>query len=348
MFTDEQIELRDTLSKLFQNEVTEDYLKERIEQDISSDEKLRTKIASLGIFAGFATEDLDGFGLGTVELSLIAFEAGKVLLPENLIFNLLAGPYLCSRLFEKSLKKSATDSIVSGDDLVSIALFPSGPVKINNGKVSGEFRFVYGADTSRYFLCIGSQDKQNALILVDAKDKRIKIDSEDVLDPTLKAWKVVLSDTPIVASGKDETFFYKVMLLKASEAAGVLQRVSSLTAEYVKERKQFGVPVGTFQAVKHKVTDIYLKAQALSALTRYAAWAAESNPSQLPLAALSAILFAVEKAPEAIEDAIQAHGGIGFTWEYVLHWYLRRARSISALFGSGLKLSKEILRHSLS
>ncbi|MBN8550873.1 MAG: acyl-CoA dehydrogenase, partial [Deltaproteobacteria bacterium] len=121
----------------------------------------------------------------------------------------------------------------------------------------------------------------------------------------------------------------------AEELGGMCARVVDLTLEYVKTRKQFGVAIGSFQAVQHKLSDMHLQSEALRSLAAFATWAAQESKEQSELSSRAALAFACEHAPQIIETAIQMHGGIGFTWEYELHLYLRRAKMLELLFGSG-------------
>jgi alkylation response protein AidB-like acyl-CoA dehydrogenase len=109
-------------------------------------------------------------------------------------------------------------------------------------------------------------------------------------------------------------------------------RVVEMTADYLKTREQFGVPVGAFQAVQQRIADAYAASESLGALCRFAAWSVVSSPEQRPLTARAAIAHAAEVGPTVCEAAIQVHGGIGFTWEYDLHLFLRRAKAIQAAF----------------
>ena len=105
-----------------------------------------------------------------------------------------------------------------------------------------------------------------------------------------------------------------------------------MTSEYVQTRKQFNRAVGSFQAVQHKVSDMYLKSEALRAITHFATWTADNDASQLSLASMAALNCACSYAPLVVENALQVHGGIGFTWEYDLHLYLRRIRTLQSIW----------------
>jgi alkylation response protein AidB-like acyl-CoA dehydrogenase len=125
-------------------------------------------------------------------------------------------------------------------------------------------------------------------------------------------------------------------LLKAGEALGAAAHAVQMTRNYVLERKQFGVQIATFQALQHKLADMYRYVEQMQSLYRFAGWAASYSADQEPLVSLAAIKFIYNHAVEVIEGAVQLHGGIGFTWEYDLHLLLRRAKMNEAL----IRLSK--------
>jgi alkylation response protein AidB-like acyl-CoA dehydrogenase len=128
----------------------------------------------------------------------------------------------------------------------------------------------------------------------------------------------------------------------ALEAAGVATRVLELSTEYTKERQQFGKPIGSYQAVSHQVSDMYMEAELSRSLAYWAAWCVDTEDEQAANAAAAAKGFAAEAAVHACERAIQVHGGIGFTWEHILHRYYRRAQWLNAFEGAATYRRKEI------
>ncbi len=123
-------------------------------------------------------------------------------------------------------------------------------------------------------------------------------------------------------------------VLVSAELVGVCRRVLDMTVEYVKDRKQFGRPVGSFQAVQHRCAQMLLSTEGARATTYFAAWAADSDRERLPEAASLAKSAASKAGVEVTASAIQAHGGIGFTWEADVHWFFKRAELDAAFLGS--------------
>jgi alkylation response protein AidB-like acyl-CoA dehydrogenase len=119
----------------------------------------------------------------------------------------------------------------------------------------------------------------------------------------------------------------------AAEVVGVCQRALGMSVDYVKERRQFGVPVGSFQAVAHRCAQMLLHTESARSTAYFAAWAADADPDGLHEAAALAGAAAATAGREVTSGAIQAHGGIGFTWEADVHWLFKRAELDRALLG---------------
>jgi alkylation response protein AidB-like acyl-CoA dehydrogenase len=127
----------------------------------------------------------------------------------------------------------------------------------------------------------------------------------------------------------------RVRVVVAAEVLGVCQRALEMTLEYVKDRKQFGVAVGSFQSVSHRCAQMLLQTESARSATYFGAWAADADPERLPEAAAMAAAAAADAGREVTASAIQAHGGIGFTWEADVHWLYKRAQLDAALLGGG-------------
>jgi alkylation response protein AidB-like acyl-CoA dehydrogenase len=126
----------------------------------------------------------------------------------------------------------------------------------------------------------------------------------------------------------------RISVAIASELAGLSQRVMEMSVEYARDRKQFERPIGAYQAVSHRCADMLRETESARSTVLWAAWAAEAEPETLPLAAAMAKALASDCGWNVAASALQVHGGIGFTWEHDLHFFLKRAKVDGALFGS--------------
>ena len=168
--------------------------------------------------------------------------------------------------------------------------------------------------------------------VLDAADA--EVEEVPAIDPTRAAARVSAppgAGEPLageLAGGLD-----RALVAIASELVGVSERALEMTVAYVKERRQFGVPVGAYQAVSHRCAQMLLETEQARSLSVYAAWTADADPARLAEAAAMAKAAASDAGREVTASAIQAHGGIGFTWEADVHWLYKRAQLDAALLG---------------
>ena len=149
----------------------------------------------------------------------------------------------------------------------------------------------------------------------------------NALDPTRPLFRVS-------ADGGDAPVDDRHLVLLAAENVGIAQRAMDMAVDYAKERKQFGRPIGTNQAVSHRCAQMLLEVEGARALVFNAAWAIEHDPDAAPLAAAMAKAWASDAGPRVVASSIQVHGGIGFTWEHDLHFFLKRAEANARTLGN--------------
>jgi alkylation response protein AidB-like acyl-CoA dehydrogenase len=151
------------------------------------------------------------------------------------------------------------------------------------------------------------------------------VEAVDAIDATRRHGRVS-ADGGEALEGDADAALDRALVAISAELVGVSQRALDMTLEYVKERKQFGVPVGSFQAVQHRAAKMLLDAEGGRSATYFAAWTADAEPERLPVAAAMAKAWTSDGAVDATAGAIQLHGGIGFTWEADVHWWFKRAQ----------------------
>ena len=134
-------------------------------------------------------------------------------------------------------------------------------------------------------------------------------------------------------AGDFHAVFHRLCVALAAESTGIAQRTMEMSVEYAKDRKQFDRPIGSYQAVSHRCAQMLLETENARSATLYAAWTADAEPESLPLAASMAKAYSSDAGMRVADAAIQVHGGIGFTWEHDLHFFLKRATGNAAIFG---------------
>jgi alkylation response protein AidB-like acyl-CoA dehydrogenase len=330
--SDEQTEFRDLLSRFFQENVTPEYRRARLSSQRESDPALKQELESLGIFQGFMeTPPL----FSVQELGILAHEVGYFLVPDALIEQILATAIIPRLLPEP--ERAALSSLAPSTARGTIA-YPQCCDLVLNGDsktVSGSITWLLGGHDSQWVLAFTRGDKNvQRLVAFSLTATGVVAKRSPALDLTTTLTAVELKDAPVIVLSEEISSTAEDLIesLKAREVAGICRRVVEMSVEYAKTRQQFGVAIGAFQAVQHKLADCYARTEALDSLSSFAVWSAKNSPSQLHLTSRAAIFKASEFGPLVCETCIQVHGGIGFTWEYDLHLYLRRAKTIEAAF----------------
>jgi alkylation response protein AidB-like acyl-CoA dehydrogenase len=194
-----------------------------------------------------------------------------------------------------------------------------------------------------------------SLFLVDPKSAGVTLSPMVGIDLTnrwseMRLDKVAVSADAILGQpGSTEALLDSLLgraaVMASAEMLGAARRCLDMSVEYVKVREQFGQPVGSFQAIRHRCAEMLLEAENAHAAVYYAAWALTAGAEDAAVAASICKAYVSEAARKVCGDAIQVHGGIGFTWEYDLHLYMKRAKALEPLFGDAQFHRELIVRH---
>jgi alkylation response protein AidB-like acyl-CoA dehydrogenase len=284
---------------------------------LDADAPVRPGRAEL-VKSGFATitipERAGGGGGSVLDLAVVAEQAGRV----------LAGPSLVSFARAAVLLDGDTRlADLAGGDL-SVAVVDSGPVLD-----------AAGADT---FLAL----RDGALVCGPGA-----VTARDPIDPTRGLGDVALGETTVLVADAAELWQRGERVgrtILAAEGLGAASRVLELGVEYAIGRRAFGRAIGSYQAVKHMLVDVYVEVEQLRSLVWWASWAADHAPDELPLASAAAKAAAATTLEHAAETVIQVHGGIGFTWEHDAHLYWRRSKVDRFLLGDDIAAYDEVAR----
>ena len=329
--TDEQREFRDLVQRFLQEKVTAEYRRARVKLGAGVDPTVQKELQELGLFEGFEGESAP---FSFQELGIVADLCGYFLTPSPLSERILSAGMVPRIIGSGDLAK--IQSIAARGNIGTIANPTCCQVTLSTDEslVSGVISWAIGVEGSSWLLgFIGANDSARAFVcsLESANSTSTTLPS---LDLTTQLHRIELRDAPAVVLSSESSLKIQDLLeaVKACEVAGICRRVIEMSVEYSKTRQQFGVAIGSFQAIQQKLADCYAKSESLASLSRFAMWSAANSPEQGRLTARAAIISAVENGPAICEAALQAHGGIGFTWEYDLHLYLRRAKAIQSAF----------------
>ena len=349
--SDEQAMLREATRDLLHDR----FPVERVRAELDSDGQGGNSAAvwRLGAELGWAglalPEEHGGSGQGIVELAVVAEELGRALARGPVLPTAVVGAAV-ARGGSPELRAEVLPAICAGSLRATWAFAEPGRPWTPAGLTStarrdGDAFVLDGVKTAvqdaglvDLVLVTALLDGEPAQFLVDAADLAVR--RQAVLDLTRTFATVTLDGVRVPAGRRlaaDPTDVQRLLddatVLACAEALGGLERMLEMTVAYVAVRHQFGRPIGSFQAVKHGAADMALAVHAARAAVYYAAMAADAGAPDAATAACVAASHISAVLPEVAGEALQLHGGIGFTWEHDLHLYLRRAKVDQVLFG---------------
>jgi alkylation response protein AidB-like acyl-CoA dehydrogenase len=332
--------LKESARKFFAGECPIAEVRRLMDTDTAFDASLWAKLAEQGYTGIIFPEEFGGVGLGIVELILLMEEAGRTLLPGPFFSTVaLAGSVLLA-VATTDQKKRYLAPICRGEARCTVALLEAAAswdlvdvqMTAVNGKLKGEKLFVPDAAVADWLIVVA----RNGVFLVDSKASGVRVVPMLGIDPTRKLYSVQFDNTPAEKLGETLGLSRALNVATtalAAEMAGGMQRTLDITVEYAKTRKQFGKPIGIFQAVQHQCADMYLETESSRSAVYYAAWALEENAPDAAVAVSIAKIYSSDASRTVGNRGIQVHGGMGFTWENDLHLYYRRAKASETALG---------------
>jgi len=340
--------LKNNARKFFAAECPASEVRRIMETDTAHDEKLWGEMAGQGFLGVVIPEDAGGLALGNVELAALAEEMGRALVPGAFISTLLAGAIIDAAGSKKHLAE-----IASGKAKGTLALLEStanwDPDAVKMPALTGEKWFVPDAAAADFLVVVARDAGELALYLVD--DATVKIEPMPAVDLTRRLYKVVFdrAEGELLARGEaarkalDHGLDVATVALCA-EMTGGMQRTLDIAVEYAKTRKQFGKPIGQYQAVQHQCADMLVWTESSRSAAFYAAWMLDSGAPDASTAVSVAKVYASDACREVGNRGVQVQGGMGFTWENDTHLYYRRAKSSEIAFGDATFHRERIAR----
>jgi alkylation response protein AidB-like acyl-CoA dehydrogenase len=290
------------------------------------------RLAEMGYLGLVLPARVGGQELGAIELAIVLEEIGRTCMP---------GPYLDAVLAATTLaavgkQDALLQDIAAGKKLVTLARddapfrgTTAPPARFEGGRVRGTKYFVpFAAHADA--LVVTTPD---VLCLVSTPFDAVDMPT---IDPAQRFGEVRCDHTAVALG--PATVLERVDRLAAVGASamllGIMSRVLEMTLEYVQTRQAFRRPIGSFQALQHRLADMLLKTESTRSAVYRAAWCFDTNDPDAPLAGAAAKAYAGDAARLVCGDSIQMHGGIGFTWELDLHFYFKRAKTLEQFYGS--------------
>ena len=314
-FTDDQQAIKSTANEMLAARFKPERVRELAEAN-EYDDGAWKEMAELGWSGIFIDEEHGGQGLGIVELVILMEELGYVLAPVPFLSNAAAGMALQFAGTDEQ-KERWLPGIASGEARGTVGVLRD-----------GEARLVPDADSAEVIVLI-SPGGETMVVEASAAE----IEPLETMDRT-RRFARVRADGGEPLGGDHLAAADRIVTALSAETVGVAQKAMEMAVEYARDRKQFGRPIGSYQAVSHRCAQMLLEVEGSRSGAYYAAWCADSEPDSLPAAASGAKAYSSDAGWRVCGSSLQVHGGIGFTWEHDLHFFLKRARTNAILYGS--------------
>ena len=313
-FSDDQQAIKRTAKDLLGARFTPDRLRELAESG-TYDDVVWKELCELGWPGIFVADERGGQGLGIVELVILMEELGYALAPLPFLSGAAAGLALQAAGSDEQQDRWLA-GIASGEVRATVGLAANGEARLVPDAEGAEVIVLLDREGGRLVEAAEAQVDPLATIDATRRFARVRADGGDPLP----------GDTSAALDG--------IVTALAAELTGISQRAMEMAVEYARDRKQFGRAIGSYQAVAHRCAQMLLETEGARSASYYAAWTADAEPESFPAAASMAKAYASDAAWRVTASSLQVHGGIGFTWEHDLHFFLKRAKAGGLLYGS--------------
>ena len=352
-FTDEQEQLRDFVRSFLEEKSPESAVREQMDTEQGFDPDVWAQMSEqMGLPALTIPEEYGGQGFTRIEQVVVLEEMGR---------SLLCAPYFSSAVMaantlmlsgDESAKQAHLPPIASGETRATVAFTEQNgrwdepgitmAATAENGawRLDGVKMYVLDGHTADLLIVAARTSGGVSLFTVDPGAAGLTRTALSTMDQTRKQAKLTFDGVEATLIGEQgqgwpvlDTVLDLASVALAAEQVGGAQRCLDMSVEYAKVRVQFGRPIGSFQAIKHKCADMLLEVESAKSAAYYAGWCAAEMNDELPQVASLAKSYCSEAYFHAAAENIQIHGGIGFTWEHPAHLYFKRAKSSELLFG---------------
>ncbi len=352
-FTEEQEELRKTVRQFLDAKSPEAAVREQMETEAGFDAAVWSQMGEqMGLQGLIVPEEFGGSGYSYVELGIVLEEMGRALLCAPFFSTVVLAANTLIHSGDDAAKKAHLPGIAAGETIATLAFTePSGKWDEagitmqasgsgTDWTLTGTKMFVLDGHTANLIIVAARTPGGVSLFTVAGDAAGLTRTPLSTMDQTRKQAKLEFAGTPATLLGAEgqgwdvlNTVLDLAAVGLAAEQVGGAQKVLEMAVEYAKVRVQFGRPIGSFQAIKHKCADMLLEVESAKSAAYYGMWCAAEMNDELPSVASLAKAYCSEAYFHATAENIQIHGGIGFTWEHPAHLYFKRAKSSELLFG---------------
>ncbi|MBA9004764.1 acyl-CoA dehydrogenase family protein [Thermomonospora cellulosilytica] len=345
--TEEQRELRAVLRRFFADRSPSGEVRRLMATAEGHDPAVWRQMADqLGLQGLAVPEEYGGAGCGLRELVVVLEEMGRALVCAPFLASAVLAAHAVLASGDEEARRDLLPGLADGTVIGTLAHTADGDaggtaMTAEADRLTGTVSFVLDGHVAGLILVVARTPRGPSLFAVDGDAPGLTRTLLSTLDQTRRLARLECAGTParpVGPAGAGARILARTLdvaaVALAAEQLGGAQRVLEMSVEYAKVRHQFGRPIGSFQAVKHKCADMLVEVESARSAVLYAATVADEDPAELPMAAALAQAYASEAFFHAAGENIQIHGGIGFTWEHDAHLYFKRAKSSQLLFGS--------------
>jgi acyl-CoA dehydrogenase len=357
-FSDDQKMLQKTARDYLTEHAPLSVCRAVLESDAPYSETLWKGVAELGWLGSAIPEEYGGAGFGRLELAMIAEEVGRALAPIPFASSVYLATEAILQFGSDGQKQAYLPALASGERIGTFAhaerAGEHGPegvaTTLKRGKLSGTKVPVADGDSAHFALVTARSGKAVGLALVDLTGDGVTRTSVRSIDPSRSMTSIRFDDAPAQLLGDARSWdavrhaLDRAAVLMAFEQLGGAQRAFDLTREFCLGRYAFGRPVASFQALKHRLADLYVEIELARSNAYYGAWALSNESPELGRAAAGARASASDAFELASTEMIQMHGGVGYTWEYDCHLFYRRAKWLGVVLGSAHQWREQLIQ----
>ena len=347
--SDEQKMLADQARGLLAERSPFDHLRGLINTGAEWDEPLWRELATMGFLGANIPERFGGLGLSELDLGVISAELGRANVAAPFFSSIVLAADAIALAGSESQKTEWLPRLASGEAVGCLA-YAQGPgtgrssMVLSGDRLTGVKTPV--ADAGVADLAVVVAGEAMALVRLDQQGvTRTRLDSFDQLRPHYRLDFAGADAEPLPGAGKAETLFDRAAVQAAFEAVGGAEACVHMARDYAMERRIFGRPLSSYQAIKHKLADVLVAIELAKSNAYFAGWAAADAPDELPAAAAASRLTAIAAFEMAARENLQVHGGIGYTFEANCHFYYRRERTLALSLGGREPWAERLLSH---
>lgn len=353
-FSDDQKALQDQVRRFLAEKCPSSAVRAVLEGPEPYDRALYAGLAELGVLGVAIPEEYGGMGLSHLELCLIAEELGRVIAPVPVSSAIYLAAEFLLQAGSEAQKAKWLPRLASGEAVGTFALIEGQGrasadkvhATVQGGRLSGVKSPVPDGDAADFAIVAarsggGRGENAISLFLVDLTGPGVVRETLSTIDPSRSYAKISFDGAPAELLGGEGEGWHiatqvqdRAAILMAFEQVGGADRALEMARDYALERMAFGRPIGSFQAIKHLLADMYVSATLARSNCYYGAWALASGAAELPVAAATARVSATQAFQHCAKNNIQTHGGMGFTWAFDCHLYYRRSNALALALGS--------------